>query len=107
MLTCVRLHLGYRRGQISHMWLSEPSKMQDMGHHQFLRDAITDGASLHFDVIIRNDINHSFPGRGSQSTCAPRPSDLTPLGLIAWGHKNSLVYRTKVTSLHQLHARIV
>ncbi|GFU28668.1 hypothetical protein TNCV_468621 [Trichonephila clavipes] len=124
MLTCVRPHPGYRRGPISHMWLSEPSQMQDMSHHQSLRDARTGKAqfesdgilnsvvfqpgetSPHFDVIIRNYINHSFPGRGSLSTCAPRPFDLTPHGFITWGHKNSLVYRTKVTSSHQLHARI-
>ena len=59
---------------------------------------------------MRDYLNESFPNRwlrrGGPVAFPPRSPDLTPLDYYLWGHKNTLVYETKVDSRAALRDRI-
>ncbi|XP_015594169.1 uncharacterized protein LOC107267241 [Cephus cinctus] len=59
---------------------------------------------------VREELNGMFPerwiGQGGPHHWPPRSSDLTPMNFFLWEHMKSVIYRTPVETLQELHLRI-
>lgn len=70
-----------------------------------------DGAPAHTSLVVRDYLNHSFPGRwigqGGPISWPPRSPDLNPADFFLWSHLKTLVYsETPVESEDELLLRI-
>ena len=69
-----------------------------------------DGAPPHFELIVRQYLDQTFPGqwigRRGSIEWPPRSPDLSPLDFLR-GHLKTKIYATQPTSLEHLQQRII
>lgn len=68
-----------------------------------------DGAPPHSSRLVQAYLNRTFEtwiGRGGTVPWPPRSPDLNPMDYFVWGYLKELVYRTEVTNVDDLRARI-
>ena len=70
-----------------------------------------DGAPAHYATITQDFLNEQLPnrwiGRGGNIPWAPRSPDLTPPDFFVWGYIKSKIYRTRISDIAELKARII
>jgi hypothetical protein len=69
-----------------------------------------DGAPPHFDRIVRDWCDETYPnrwiGRGGAIAWPSRSPDLNPCDFFLWGHLQNFVYATPIANLEELTERI-
>ena len=70
-----------------------------------------DGAPQHWDLIVRDFLNKTYPnrwiGRNGLTPWPSRSPDITSLDFFLWGYVKDRVYRTPERDVETLQSRII